>query len=99
MRADAYIDCGSIIEAVSIHDDGIGFDHISIPAGCVIIDQIPPMSLAEFLVEEAECELRVKNIRNTRKQIMNMADKKIADLPKILEEDISQEEPEPEGYR
>jgi hypothetical protein len=102
LRVDAYIDCGSIIEAVSIHDDEVGFDHISIPADCIIIDQKPPMSLSEFLAEEAECELRVKNIRKTRKQIQSMADKHIEDLPDRMAhaiEDVVIQEEEPEGYR
>jgi hypothetical protein len=100
LRVDAYIACGSIIEAVSIHDDGIGFDHISIPADCIIIDQNPSILLSEFLAEEAECELRVKNVRKTRKQIQEIADKEIAELPtKMMEEDVVIQEEEPEGYR
>jgi hypothetical protein len=98
MRVDAYIACGSIIEAVSIHDDGIGFDHISMPADCIIIDQTPPMSLADFLLEEVECEERVKNVRKTRKQIQEMADKEIEELPKKMMAETPPEY-EPEGYR
>jgi hypothetical protein len=102
LRVDAYIDCGSVIEAVSIHEDDEGFDHISLPANCIIIDQRPPMSLSDFLAEEAECERRVKNIRKTRKQIQDMADKQMEDLPDKMAqaiEDVVVQEEEPEGYR
>ena len=102
LRVDAYINCGSIIEAVSIHDDGEGFDHVSLPADCIIIDQCPPIVLSEFLMEEQECENRVKNIRKTRKQIQDMADKQMEDLPTKMAqaiEDVVIQEEEPEGYR
>jgi hypothetical protein len=103
LRVDAYISCdGFVIEAISIHDDGKGFDHLSIPADCIIIDRNPPMLLEDFLAEERECETRVKNIRKTRKQIQDMADKQMEDLPNKMAqaiEDVVIQEEEPEGYR
>ena len=59
-------------------------------------------ALDEFLAEERECEDRVKNIRKTRKQIQDMADKQMEDLPTKMAqaiEDVVTQEEEPEGYR
>jgi hypothetical protein len=103
LRVDAYIDCGPIIEAVSIHDDGEKFDHISLPSNCIIIDQEPPFELADFLAEEATNEARIRNVRRTRKAIQAQADKQLEELPEIMAKQIvdaiNEDKKEPEGYR
>lgn len=79
--ADAYIDCGSVLEAVSIKENGT-FVHYSIPSHqAVVVDHNPKLPLDEFLEEERLAEERIGNVRKAKKQIQNIADKNLEELP------------------
>lgn len=105
IHADAYIDCGSVIEAIYIEKDGKTFKHYSIPSyDAIIVDHSPVMELEDFLREESETEERIKKIRVTRKLIQAQADKTLDELPDKLtqaaqEDPIEEKKEHVEGYR